>query len=120
MQPLSPDFTEDQLQVKIDVDADAAYIRLRRAPVARTERFEGSEAVLVDRDSGGQLIGVEILGLSTTGIPIGSLAATFGFTEHLIQQFKEANEMLWRAGMSTAASNGGLVPPMEQLLPRNR
>lgn len=113
MQPFSPDDYEDSFQVKIDNDADAAYVRLHRRPVARTERFDGSEHVMIDIDGDDHLVGVEVLGLKTTDLPIAQLANRFNLSESVIQLLKEASESIWRAGFSVAVTNGGLIPRLE-------
>src|SRR4051812_6133970 len=49
--------------VEIDTEATAAYIRLREGAIARTEPF-GSDAglVMLDFDSEGNVVGVEVVG----------------------------------------------------------
>lgn len=48
-------------EVTFDAEADAAYIQLGDAPVARTVDHGGR--VLVDVDADGQPVGVEIIGV---------------------------------------------------------
>jgi uncharacterized protein YuzE len=49
--------------ISIDPDADAAYVALSGAKVARTE--EVGEGILVDYDSDGRPVGVEILSVKS-------------------------------------------------------
>jgi len=50
------------VELTVDTDAGAAYVRLNEAAaVARTERFR--ESVLVDLDTVGAPVGIEILAL---------------------------------------------------------
>lgn len=49
------------MQIKIDANADALYIKLRKGKVAKTKN-NGDH--LVDYDKNGNLIGFEILNLS--------------------------------------------------------
>jgi uncharacterized protein YuzE len=49
--------------VEIDTEATAAYIRLRHAKVARTERCESKKGlVMLDFDAKGNVIGIEVVG----------------------------------------------------------
>lgn len=49
--------------VEIDTEATAAYIRLRDAKVARTERHESEKGlVMLDFDVKGNVIGIEVVG----------------------------------------------------------
>ena len=59
-----------QVHLTIDRDADAAYIRLSSEPVART--VEINDSVLVDVDSMGVVVGIEVLDLDAD-IPFGEL-----------------------------------------------
>jgi uncharacterized protein YuzE len=96
-------------EVTIDVDARAAYIRLRRADVASTKAWNEAESVIVDLDADERLIGIEILGLNTE-IPIHDLARAFGFSESLMVSLKEIQQSLWQVAMSTAGATDALVP----------
>lgn len=62
------------VQVEIDRTADAAYVRLSKKPVARTQQL--TDTVLVDLDNLDMVIGIEVLGLDTP-IPIDDLTAQF-------------------------------------------
>jgi uncharacterized protein YuzE len=96
-------------EITIDFDARAAYIRLRRAAVASTRPWNEAESVIVDLDTDGQLIGIEVLGLNTE-IPIHDLARKFGFSESFMVTMKEIQESLWQVAMSTAGGSDALVP----------
>jgi uncharacterized protein YuzE len=49
--------------VEIDTEATAAYVRLREAPVARTEPYESASGiVMLDFDAAGAVIGIEVVG----------------------------------------------------------
>ncbi|MDQ6913140.1 MAG: DUF2283 domain-containing protein [Verrucomicrobiota bacterium] len=49
--------------VEIDTEATAAYVRLRAGKVAQTKRFEsGERLIMLDLDSEGQVIGIEVVG----------------------------------------------------------
>ena len=58
----------------IDTTADAGYVTLREAPVARTEQF--STSVLIDLDSAGSPVGIEILTL-TAHVDVEGIAASY-------------------------------------------
>jgi uncharacterized protein YuzE len=49
-----------------DVSADAAYLVIKEAPVART--IELSPNVMIDFDANGQVLGIEVLEASRTGL----------------------------------------------------
>lgn len=49
--------------VEIDTEATAAYIRLRRSAVVRTEPFGSKKGfVLLDFDARGNVVGIEVVG----------------------------------------------------------
>lgn len=50
------------MELREDADANAGYVSISQAAVARTERF--SELVLIDVDDVGQLRGIELLTLT--------------------------------------------------------
>lgn len=50
------------MKIEYDRDADALYIALAEAPVARTSEAGGG--VQLDFDEAGRLIGVEVIGVS--------------------------------------------------------
>lgn len=60
------------VSVKLDLDAGAAYLRLSAESVARTVEF--NEVILVDLDTMGVVVGVELLDLMTP-IPMDDLAS---------------------------------------------
>lgn len=68
------------MEVKIDLEAKATYIRLRHSDVAHTQRFDGAESVLVDLDDKARLIGIEILGFDTE-VPVDRLAEAYGLSD---------------------------------------
>ena len=52
------------LTVEIDTEASAAYVRFRRAKVARTVRHKSKwPIVTIDLDARGQVIGIEFVGV---------------------------------------------------------
>ena len=53
---------DDACQIEIDEEADAAYVRLSTAPIARTQEI--ADGILVDFDAHDEMVGVEVLGLS--------------------------------------------------------
>ena len=55
------------ITVDIDHDADAAYIVLSSAPVART--LEASPVIQVDLDQAGAVVGIELLSLDLRETP---------------------------------------------------
>lgn len=89
------------------MDANAAYVRFRCAPVAQTKRFADSENVLVDVDAQDHLIGIEIIGLQTD-IPIEKLSQAFGFSENTIYALKEIQYSLHQGTVISVGSDGGL------------
>jgi uncharacterized protein YuzE len=105
----TPQFEPSALQVKIDFDARAAYIRLSHERVARTQRFDESESVLVKLDAEGKLIGIEVIGLNTE-LPLDRLAQTFNFSESLIVSLKGIEQQLWQAACNTAYGEAIVAP----------
>lgn len=104
-----PLFEPSTLQLKVDFDANAAYIRLSHEKVARTRRFEGSESVLVKLDAGDRPIGIEVIGLHTE-LPLDRLAQVFNFSESLIVQLKGIQDQLWQAGWETSKGDALRAP----------
>lgn len=104
-----PQFEPSTLQLKVDFDADAAYIRLSHERVAGTRRFDGSESVLVKLDAEGRPIGIEVLGLHTE-LPLDRLAQTFNFSESLIVSLKGIQDQLWQAGWATGIGEALVAP----------
>jgi uncharacterized protein YuzE len=98
--PEVPLFEPTTLQLKMDFDADAAYIRLSHERVARTQRFDDSESVLVKLDASGRPIGIEIIGLHTQ-LPLDRLAQVFNFSESLTLRLKGIQDQLYQAAFST-------------------
>jgi uncharacterized protein YuzE len=106
----APQFAPSTFQLKIDFDADAAYIRLSHERVARTRRFDESESVLVKLDAGGKPIGIEVIGLNTE-LPIDRLAQTFNFSESLIISLKDVQQQLRQAAYATGIGDALVAPP---------
>ena len=53
----------EPLVVEIDTEATAAYIRLRRTDVARTEPYGAEQGlVMIDFDADGEVVGIEVVG----------------------------------------------------------
>jgi len=52
---------EQRNSIEIDEEADAAYVRVRNAPVART--VELADGIIVDFDASDEMVGTEVLGL---------------------------------------------------------
>lgn len=51
--------------VELDSDANAAYVRFTRNPIARTEPVDTDEAVVtIDFDADGRVVGVELVGVA--------------------------------------------------------
>jgi uncharacterized protein YuzE len=49
--------------VEIDTEATAAYVRLREAPVVRTEPYQSASGlVMLDFDAADNVIGIEVVG----------------------------------------------------------
>ena len=57
-----------------DASADAAYLAINEAPVART--IELSPNVMIDFDSNGQVLGIEVLEASRTGLSAAVVGQT--------------------------------------------
>jgi uncharacterized protein YuzE len=51
----------DTYQIEFDDEADAAYVHVSDAPVARTN--EVADGIIVDFDADDRMVGVEVLGL---------------------------------------------------------
>jgi len=63
-----------QIEVTVDANVDAGYVRLSRNPVHTTQRL--TDEVLVDLDELGMVVGIEALSL-TAEIPIAELISTY-------------------------------------------
>jgi uncharacterized protein YuzE len=71
--PLSrPQGTEKNMKVRVDREADALYLRLDENAI--TESEEVQSGVVLDFDTDGHVVGIEILGLSER-VPDASLRA---------------------------------------------
>lgn len=68
--------------LKIDLSAEAAYLRLSNNQVEQTREL--TESVLVDLDSLGVVVGVEILDLDTP-VPAGRLTKEFHVREDQLE-----------------------------------
>lgn len=51
----------DKFSIEIDDEADAAYVRVSKAPVAQTREI--ADGILLDLDANEELAGIEVLGL---------------------------------------------------------
>ena len=49
-------------RIEIDEEADAAYVRVSAAPIARTEEI--ADGIVVDFDAENEMVGFEVLNLS--------------------------------------------------------
>jgi uncharacterized protein YuzE len=96
-------------EVTIDLDAQAVYVRLLDAPVGSTRPWNAAESVIVDLGAGGQLVGIEVLGLNTE-IPIDELSHAYDFSENVIRALKELQESMWQVSVTSAHTAGDLVP----------
>jgi uncharacterized protein YuzE len=104
-------FDASDAEVTIDLDAQAVYVRLRKAPVVRTKPWNEAESIILDLDTTDDLVGIEVLGLNTE-IPIDELSNAFDFSEPVIRALKELKEFMWQASVSVsrAETGGGVVP----------
>jgi uncharacterized protein YuzE len=50
------------ISFETDIDADAMYVRLTDAKVARTLEVDSDPCTMVDVDADGNLIGIEVIG----------------------------------------------------------
>ena len=57
--PLQKNFLLDTMKITYDEDADAMYIKLIRGKVAKTKEVDPN--MMVDYDSKGNILGIEIL-----------------------------------------------------------
>lgn len=71
----------DKVQVKIDREADAAYICLSNKPVVRT--VEVTDEVLIDLDEFNVAVGIEVLELGAK-IPFGRLHTEFHIHSNVV------------------------------------
>lgn len=53
--------SDEKYPLEIDEAADAAYVRVSKAPVARTQEI--ADGIMIDLDANDDLAGVEVLGL---------------------------------------------------------
>ena len=67
-----------RLVLDVDIKAGAGYVRLRDAPVARTEKF--SPSVLVDVDAAGRPVGLELLTLAAN-VDVDGLVSRYNIPE---------------------------------------
>jgi uncharacterized protein YuzE len=68
------------MEIKIDREADAAYVRVSDAPVARTQ--PKTTRIIVDYDAGGNVRGIELLDVGE-GVDFGTV-----FPSELIVQLE--------------------------------
>lgn len=73
-------------KLEIDLDAQAAYIRMRDEPVVSTE--EVADDVLVDLDEYRVVVGVEVLTL-TAKIPFSDLARNYHVHSDVIEHLRQ-------------------------------
>jgi uncharacterized protein YuzE len=59
--PSDPMQQEDRYLIEIDEEADAAYVRVTDAPIARTDEL--ADGIIVDFDANDEMVGIEVLGL---------------------------------------------------------
>ena len=59
------------MEIKIDLKADALYIKFQKGKFARNKRID--EDTIIDLDSKGKLLGIEMLNI-TEKIPISQLS----------------------------------------------
>lgn len=90
------------VSVKLDLDTGAAYLRSSAESVARTVEF--SEVILVDLDTMGVVVGVELLDLMTP-IPMDDLASKHHIHSESIRILTAAIEGQ-RDAAGTASSEG--------------
>ena len=86
--------TQQKMRVKIDHDAELAYVRFTDEPVARTVEID--EAINLDLDRFGVVIGIEFLDLDAD-IPFQRLVTEF----HVRREHIEFLRML-RPNMTTS------------------
>lgn len=55
------------MKLSFDVDAGAAYLKISEGEVATTEQLV-PDAVLVDKDASGVIVGIEIIGVDTISL----------------------------------------------------
>ena len=84
--------------VEIDTEATAAYVRLREAPVARTEPYQSASGlVMLDFDAADNVIGIEFVGQMEFGIreliqcvPVHVSESTLARTRYVSAKLKAA------------------------------
>jgi uncharacterized protein YuzE len=76
--------------ISIDPEADAAYIALSGAEVARTE--EVGEGILVDYDSDGRPVGIEVLSITSRVGTSEAGSYLRGLTERVLASRRQAAE----------------------------
>lgn len=64
----------------VDDEADAGYVRLTDAAVARTEQF--SDSVIVDLDAAGSPVGIDILTL-TAVVDVDGICDRYSLTDEV-------------------------------------
>jgi uncharacterized protein YuzE len=78
---------EDELKVSVDRLADCAYVSLREAEVARTERV--NDLVNADLDSEGHVVGLELLAIGAS-VPLNVIAEKFHLSSSETKKFELA------------------------------
>jgi uncharacterized protein YuzE len=61
--------------IRYDPSCDAAYVRVRSGPVARTEKL--TDGVLIDYDAAGAILGIELLDVQEKLRHIQAVPVTF-------------------------------------------
>jgi len=63
------------MKIKVDKEADALYFRFNDAATVESEEVE--PGVILDFDAGGQVVGVEFLGISKRATPVDLASVEF-------------------------------------------
>lgn len=102
------------MQVAVDLDADAAYIRLSGGPIQRTQ--DVTDDVLVDLDEFAMVVGVELLSVNAV-IPFQRLVDEFHVHSDVVEQLRRlrpsiAAQLFFEpAGASTVGAHDTRLEP---------
>ena len=99
--------TDYVFQVSVDIEADAAYLRMSANPVASTR--EVTDDVMVDLDEFGMVVGVEMLSVQAE-IPFQRLLDEFHVPSMLVEKLRALRpsvgaHLTWDVEGTTSDSN---------------
>jgi len=102
-----------ELTIEVDNVAEAAYVRMSSEPVVRT--VEHDDAINIDLDRFGVVVGIEVLQLSAQ-MPFGDLVSRYHVDSAVVELLKQLQPSIngFVARFTTLAQ---VTPSVAQLVP---